>query len=37
VKAGIGHAAFKSRLQQARLLIRAAAGDQALINVGQLY
>ena len=35
-KAGIGRAAFKSRRQQARLLIRAATGDQALINVGQL-
>jgi hypothetical protein len=29
VKAGIGHAAFKSRLHRARLLIRAATGDQA--------
>jgi RNA polymerase sigma-70 factor (ECF subfamily) len=32
--AGIGQAAFKSRLHQARLRVRAAVGDQALITVG---
>ena len=33
--AGIGQAAFKSRLHQARLRVRAAIGDDALINAGQ--
>jgi len=32
--AGCGQAAFKSRLHQARLRIRAAMGDDALINAG---
>jgi RNA polymerase sigma-70 factor, ECF subfamily len=32
--AGCGQAAFKSRLHQARLRIRAAIGDDALINAG---
>ena len=32
--AGIGQAAFKSRLHQARLRVRAAVGDQALVTVG---
>jgi RNA polymerase sigma-70 factor (ECF subfamily) len=32
--AGIGQAAFKSRLHQARLRVRAAIGDQALITAG---
>ena len=32
--AGIGQAAFKSRLHQARLQVRAAIGDDALIAVG---
>jgi len=32
--AGIGQAAFKSRLHQARLRVRAALGDQALITAG---
>jgi RNA polymerase sigma-70 factor (ECF subfamily) len=32
--AGCGEAAFKSRLHQARLRIRAAIGDDALINAG---
>jgi RNA polymerase sigma-70 factor, ECF subfamily len=32
--AGIGQAAFKSRLHQARLRVRAAIGDQALAAVG---
>jgi RNA polymerase sigma factor (sigma-70 family) len=32
--AGCGQAAFKSRLHQARLRIRAAIGDDALINTG---
>jgi RNA polymerase sigma factor (sigma-70 family) len=32
--AGIGQAAFKSRLHQARLRVRAAIGDQALATVG---
>jgi predicted DNA-binding protein (UPF0251 family) len=31
---GIGQAAFKSRLHQARLRVRAAIGDQALITTG---
>jgi hypothetical protein len=31
---GPGEAAFKSRLHQARLRIRAALGDDALINAG---
>jgi RNA polymerase sigma-70 factor, ECF subfamily len=32
--AGIGQAAFKSRLHQARLRVRAAIGDQALVSTG---
>jgi len=32
--AGIGQAAFKSRLHQARLRVRAAIGDQALVAAG---
>jgi RNA polymerase sigma-70 factor, ECF subfamily len=32
--AGIGQAAFKSRLHQARLRVRAAIGDQALVSAG---
>jgi RNA polymerase sigma-70 factor (ECF subfamily) len=32
--AGIGQAAFKSRLHQARLRVRAAIGDQALVTAG---
>jgi RNA polymerase sigma-70 factor (ECF subfamily) len=32
--AGIGQAAFKSRLHQARLRVRAAVGDDALIDLG---
>jgi RNA polymerase sigma factor (sigma-70 family) len=32
---GIGQAAFKSRLHQARLQVRAAIGDDALINADQ--
>ena len=32
--AGIGQAAFKSRLHQARLRVRAAVGDQALVSAG---
>jgi RNA polymerase sigma-70 factor (ECF subfamily) len=32
--AGIGQAAFKSRLHQARLRVRAAIGDDALVTVG---
>ena len=32
--AGIGQAAFKSRLHQARLRVRAAIGDEALIGSG---
>ncbi len=32
--AGVGQAAFKSRLHQARLRVRAAIGDQALVTVG---
>ena len=32
--AGIGQAAFKSRLHQARLRVRAAVGDQALVSSG---
>ncbi len=32
--AGIGQAAFKSRLHQARLRVRAAIGDEALISAG---
>ena len=31
---GVGEAAFKSRLHQARLKVRAAIGDEALINAG---
>jgi RNA polymerase sigma-70 factor, ECF subfamily len=33
--AGVGQAAFKSRLHQARLRVRAAIGDQALIDAGR--
>ena len=33
--AGVGEAAFKSRLHQARLRVRAAIGDEALINAGR--
>jgi RNA polymerase sigma-70 factor, ECF subfamily len=33
--AGVGQAAFKSRLHQARLKVRAAIGDQALIDAGR--
>ena len=32
--AGVGQAAFKSRLHQARLRVRAAVGDQALVGSG---
>jgi RNA polymerase sigma-70 factor, ECF subfamily len=32
--AGIGQAAFKSRLHQARLRVRAAIGDEALVTAG---
>ena len=32
--AGIGEAAFKSRLHQARLRVRAAIGDEALASTG---
>jgi RNA polymerase sigma-70 factor, ECF subfamily len=32
--AGVGQAAFKSRLHQARLRVRAAVGDQALVPTG---
>jgi RNA polymerase sigma-70 factor (ECF subfamily) len=32
--AGVGQAAFKSRLHQARLRVRAAVGDQALVPAG---
>jgi RNA polymerase sigma-70 factor, ECF subfamily len=32
--AGIGQAAFKSRLHQARLRVRAAVGDDALVSAG---
>jgi RNA polymerase sigma-70 factor, ECF subfamily len=32
--AGVGQAAFKSRLHQARLRVRAAIGDQALVTAG---
>jgi RNA polymerase sigma-70 factor, ECF subfamily len=32
--AGIGQAAFKSRLHQARLRVRASVGDQALVTAG---
>ncbi len=32
--AGVGEAAFKSRLHQARLRVRAAIGDQALVAAG---
>lgn len=32
--AGVGQAAFKSRLHQARLRVRAAIGDEALIGAG---
>jgi RNA polymerase sigma-70 factor, ECF subfamily len=32
--AGIGQAAFKSRLHQARLRVRAAIGDEALVSAG---
>jgi RNA polymerase sigma-70 factor, ECF subfamily len=32
---GVGEAAFKSRLHQARLRVRAAIGDQALIDAGR--
>ena len=32
--AGVSQAAFKSRLHQARLQVRAAIGDDALIAVG---
>ena len=32
--AGVGQAAFKSRLHQARLRVRAAIGDEALITTG---
>jgi RNA polymerase sigma-70 factor (ECF subfamily) len=33
--AGVGQAAFKSRLHQARLKVRAAIGDEALIDPGR--
>jgi RNA polymerase sigma-70 factor, ECF subfamily len=33
--AGIGPAAFKSRLHQARLRVRAAIGDDALVDAGR--
>jgi DNA-directed RNA polymerase specialized sigma24 family protein len=32
--AGVGEAAFKSRLHQARLRVRATLGDQALLTRG---
>ena len=32
--AGVGQAAFKSRLHQARLRVRAAIGDQTLVTTG---
>jgi RNA polymerase sigma-70 factor (ECF subfamily) len=32
--AGVGQAAFKSRLHQARLRVRAAVGDDALVSMG---
>ncbi len=32
--AGVGQAAFKSRLHQARLRVRAAIGDEALVSTG---
>jgi RNA polymerase sigma-70 factor (ECF subfamily) len=32
--AGVGQAAFKSRLHQARLRVRAAIGDEALVSAG---
>ena len=32
---GVGEAAFKSRLHQARLRVRAAIGDKALIDAGR--
>jgi RNA polymerase sigma-70 factor, ECF subfamily len=32
--AGVGQAAFKSRLHQARLRVRAAVGDEALVTAG---
>ncbi|MGN6679519.1 MAG: RNA polymerase sigma factor, partial [Streptosporangiaceae bacterium] len=32
--AGVGQAAFKSRLHQARLRVRAAVGDEALVASG---
>jgi DNA-directed RNA polymerase specialized sigma24 family protein len=32
--AGVGQAAFKSRLHQARLRVRAAIGDEALVTAG---
>jgi len=32
--AGIGQAAFKSRLHQARLRVRAAIGDETLTDIG---
>jgi len=32
--AGISQAAFKSRLHQARLRVRVAIGDQALVTAG---
>jgi len=32
--AGVGEAAFKSRLHQARLRVRAAIGDEALASTG---
>ena len=32
--AGVGEAAFKSRLHQARLRVRAAIGDEALVSTG---
>ena len=33
--AGVGQVAFKSRLHQARLKVRAAIGDDALIDTGR--
>ena len=32
--AGVSQAAFKSRLHQARLRVRAAVGDEALVTAG---
>ena len=32
--AGVGQAAFKSRLHQARLRVRASIGDEALVSAG---